>query len=113
MMKLLLLSLALCATTQVKLPAGKYSCTASKYRNGSYEFIGRGSLTLLAGGKYSYQGFEKPSTGTYTSDAKGNLAFKGGYLNGGQGEKFKGENRFFLTFPANPDHRWTCTLQSR
>lgn len=94
------------------LPYGKYGCTASKYRNGSYEFIPRGSVTITPKGQYTYRGFEKPSTGTFTMDKEGSLLFKGGYLHGGKAEKIDRPNKFFLVFPANPDHRWTCTLVS-
>lgn len=89
---------------------GKYSCTATKYSNGSYEFIPRGSFVLEKSGKYTYRGFEKPSTGTFTVDAKGNLLFKGGYLDGGKAEKIDRPNKYFLVFPTNPDNRWTCSL---
>ena len=92
------------------LKLGKYSCTASKYVNGSYEYIGRGSFTLTKDGKYTYAGFKKPSTGTYKVDKAGNLLFTGGYLNGGKAEKIDRPNKFFLVFPANPDNRWTCSL---
>ena len=93
-----------------KLVYGKYSCTASKYRNGSYEFIPRGSFTITKNGKYTYYGFKKPSSGTFLVDKKGNLIFKGGYLDGGKAEKIDRPNKFFLVFPANPDNRWTCSL---
>jgi hypothetical protein len=93
-----------------KLVYGKYGCTASKYRNGSYEFIPRGSFTINKNGKYTYNGFEKPSSGTFVVDKKGNLLFKGGYLDGGKAEKIDRPNKFFLVFPGNPDNRWTCTL---
>lgn len=94
----------------VGLIYGKYSCTASKYRNGSYEFIPRGSFTISKNGKYTYHGFEKPSNGTFVVDDKGNLLFKGGYLDGGKAEKIDRPNKFFLVFPANPDNRWTASL---
>lgn len=100
------------ATPPAPLKYGKYSCTASKYSNGSYEFIPRGSFIITKDGKYTYQGFKQPSSGTYTVDKKGNLLFKGGYLNGGVAEKIDRPNKFFLVFPANPDNRWTCTWQS-
>jgi hypothetical protein len=89
---------------------GKYGCTASKFSNGSYEFIPRGSLTISKGGKYTYFGFEKPSNGTFVVDEKGNLLFKGGYLDNGKAEKIDRPNKFLLVFPANLDNRWTCTL---
>lgn len=89
---------------------GKYGCTASKYRNGSYEYIPRGSFTISKNGKYTYFGFEKPSKGTFSVDDKGNLLFKGGYLDGGKAEKIDRPKKIFLVFPANPDNRWTCTL---
>jgi hypothetical protein len=91
------------------LKFGKYGCTASKYRNGSYEFIPRGSFTITKDGSYIYSGFEKPSKGKFTVDTAGNLLFKGGYLDGGKAEKIDRPNKFFLTFPSNPDNRWTCT----
>lgn len=96
-----------------KLKYGKYSCTASKYRNGSFEFIPRGSFVITAGGKYTYYGFEKPSAGTYSVDKQGNLHFKGGYLDGGKAEKTDRADKFFLVFPANPDNRWTCSWTSQ
>ncbi|HEY8398360.1 MAG TPA: hypothetical protein VIK80_10485 [Flavihumibacter sp.] len=92
-----------------KVKYGKYGCTASKYRNGSFEFLPRGSFQLSKDGKYSYSGFEKPSTGKFTVDADGNLLFKGGYLDGGKAEKTDQPNRYLVVFPANPDNRWTCS----
>lgn len=89
---------------------GKYTCTASKYRNGSYEFVPRGSFVITKDGKYTYNGFEKPSKGTFTIDKAGSLFFKGGYLNGGQATKIDRPNKFFLVFPTIPDNRWTCGL---
>ena len=89
---------------------GKYGCTASKYRNGGYEYIPRGFFTLEKGGRYTYNGFEKPSTGTFTVDEQGNLHFKGGYFDGGKAEKIDRPNKYFLVFPSNPDNRWTCGL---
>jgi hypothetical protein len=114
---MLLLSFA--ASAQGKAPAGgqlkygKYSCTAARYSNGFYEYIPRGSFTLTPQGHYAYHGFEKPSTGTFTVDKEGHLLFKGGYLNGGKAEKIDRPNKYFLVFPANPDHRWTCTLVTK
>lgn len=93
-----------------RLQYGKYGCTASQYRNGSYEYIPRGAFTITPKGQYTYYGFKKPSTGTFTVDKEGNLLFKGGYLDGGKAEKIDRPNKFFLVFPTNPDHRWTCTL---
>ena len=90
------------------LKYGKYACTASKYRNGSYEFLPRGSFTITKAGTYTYSGFEKPSTGKFSVDKDGNLSFKGGYLNGGTAEKIDRPNKFFVVFPSNPDNRWTC-----
>ena len=89
---------------------GKYNCTASTYRNGSYEYIPRGSFTITKNGKYVYNGFEQPSAGTFTVDKVGSLFFKGGYLNGGKAEKTDRPNKYFLVFPANPDNRWTATF---
>ena len=89
---------------------GKYGCTASKYNGQFYEFIPRGSFTVTRGGKYTYQGFEKPSGGTFTVDDKGNLKFRGGYLDDGVATKIDRPNKFFLVFPTIPDNRWTCSL---
>ena len=86
---------------------GKYGCTASKYRNGEYEFIPRGSFTITAT-KYVYHGFEKPSTGTVRVDEQGNLHFSGGYFDQGKAEKTDRENTYLLVFPGIPDNRWTC-----
>jgi len=99
------------STTNIgNVKVGKYTCTASKYVNGSYEFIGRGSFTITKDGKYTYNGFEKPSTGTYKVDKDGNLLFSGGYFDGGKAEKIDRPDKYFLVFPSNPDNRWTCTL---
>ncbi len=89
---------------------GKYNCTATKYQNGNYEFIPRGSFLLSKNGSYQYNGFEKPSIGTYAVNEKGDLLFKGGYFDGGKAEKTDRQNRFLLVFPSNPDNRWTCSL---
>lgn len=95
----------------VSKPAyGKYGCTASSYSGGSISYTPRGSFIITAKGTYTYLGFEKPSTGTYTVDKKGNLSFKGGYLNGGNAEKIDRPNKFFVVFPGIPDNRWTCGL---
>lgn len=94
------------------LKMGKYSCTASKYVNGAFEFIPRGSIVLSKEKKYSYNGFEKPSSGTYTVDQKGNILFKGGFLDGGKAEKTDRIDRFLLVFPSNPDNRWTMSIAS-
>ncbi len=89
---------------------GKYGCVASKYRNGEYEFIPRGSVILKSGGNYSYLGFEEPSTGKFETDAAGNILFHGGYLKDGKAEKTDREGKYLLTFPANPDNRWTMSF---
>ncbi|QEC56751.1 hypothetical protein [Flavisolibacter ginsenosidimutans] len=93
-----------------KLAHGKYGCTASSWHNGNVEYTPKGSFVINPNGKYTYLGFEKPSTGTFTVDKAGNLWFSGGYFNGGKAEKIDRPNKFFLTFPANPDNRWTCSL---
>ncbi len=90
------------------LKYGKYGCTASRYVNGSYQYIPRGSFTIKKDGGYYYSGFDKPSPGKFSVDTNGNLLFKGGYLDGGKAEKIDRPNKFFLVFPANPDSRWTC-----
>jgi len=87
---------------------GKYACTASKYRNGNYEYLPRGSFTIANNGNYAYLGFEKPSRGKFSIDKGGNLLFNGGYLDKGKAEKIDRPNKFFLVFPTNPDNRWTC-----
>ncbi|WP_447950694.1 hypothetical protein [Chryseobacterium koreense] len=89
---------------------GKYGCTAAKYSGGSYQYIPKGSFTLKKDGTYIYSGFEKPSNGKFNVDEKGNLHFKGGYLNDGTAEKIDRPDKFFLVFPTIPDHRWTCGL---
>jgi hypothetical protein len=91
---------------------GKYGCTSSSYSGGFVQYTPKGSFVIEKNGKYTYYGFEKPSTGTFTVDKQGNLLFKGGYFDGGKAEKIDRPNKFFLTFPANPDHRWTCSLAS-
>lgn len=88
---------------------GKYNCTASKYSGGSYEYIAKGSFVLNKNGSYAYNGFSKPSTGTFTVDANGIVSFKGGYLDKGRATPMEGqENRYYLVFPTIPDGRWTC-----
>jgi hypothetical protein len=88
---------------------GKYNCTASKYTGGSYEYLPKGSFVLAKKGTYTYNGFAKPSTGTFSVDAKGVISFKGGYLDKGQATPMEGEqNRYYLVFPTIPDGRWTC-----
>jgi hypothetical protein len=109
--QILIVALPLAMNAQEKSTAlkyGKYGCTASKYRNGSHEYILRGSFVIAKDGTYTYSGFQKPSTGKFIVDKRGNLLFKGGYLNGGKAEKIDRPNKFFLVFPANPDNRWTC-----
>ncbi|MBS1640363.1 MAG: hypothetical protein JSR12_09910 [Bacteroidetes bacterium] len=96
-------------TTLPAIKYGKYGCTASKYKGGSVEYIPRGFFTITKTGTYSYSGFQKQSLGKFTVDTKGNLHFKEGYFNGGIAEKIDRPNKFFLTFPSNPDNRWTCS----
>lgn len=102
----------LAAAQTAKPVLGRYGCTASMYSGGAVQYTPRGSFVITADGKYVYKGMEKPSTGMYTVDANGTLSFKGGYLNGGQATKIDRPNKFFLVFPAIPDHRWTCGLAS-
>lgn len=97
-------------TTASALVYGKYGCTASKYNNGDVEYTPRGFFTITKDGKYTYNGFSKPSSGTFTVDKNGNLLFKGGYFDGGKAEKINRPNKFFLVFPNIPDNRWTCGL---
>lgn len=111
---LLILNISVNAQQNKKLPRyGKYVCTASKYVNGSYEFIPRGSIVITKSGTYTYLGFEKKSTGKFTIDSKGNLLFKGGYLDGGKAEKIDRPDKFFVVFPTIPDHRWTATFSEK
>lgn len=93
-------------TTSPKL--GRYGCTSSQYSGGYYQYTPKGSFTLKKDGSYTYSGFQKPSNGKYTVDEKGNLYFKGGYLDGGEAEKVDRPDKFFLVFPTIPDNRWTC-----
>ncbi len=92
---------------------GKYNCTASKYRNGSYEYIPRGSFTISKNGTYTYLGFKKPSQGKFSIDKKGNLQFVGGYFDKGKAEKIDRTNKFFLVFPTIRDNRWTCSCAEK
>ena len=114
-MKLLILifALAISFSANAQKPAplkyGKYGCTASKYRNGSYEYSPKGSFTITKTGDYTYNGFSKPSKGKFSINSKGELSFKGGYFNGGKAELTGRPDKFFVTFPSNPDNRWTCT----
>ncbi|RZK50106.1 MAG: hypothetical protein EOO99_02655 [Pedobacter sp.] len=96
--------------TKWPIKFGKYSCSASKYRNGSYEFIPRGSIVLKADGSYTYLGFEKPSVGKFKINKEGNIDFIGGYLDKGNAEKMDRINKFYIVFPTNPDNRWTASL---
>ena len=92
-----------------ELKYGKYGCTSSSYKGGFYEYTPRGSFVLSKDGSYTYSGFQKPSTGKFSADAKGNLLFKGGYFDGGKAEKIDRPNKFFLVFPGIPGNRWTCS----
>ena len=68
---------------------GKYSCTASKYNNGFYEYLPKGSFVLAKNGSYTYNGFSKPSKGTFKVDAAtGVISFSGGYFDKGAAKKF-------------------------
>ena len=98
-----------------KVVYGKYGCSASKYNGSYYEFLPKGSFVINPNGSYAYYGFEKPSTGTFKIDnATGVIHFSGGYFNGGEASPMKDrENRFYLVFPANPDNRWTCSLEDK
>lgn len=89
---------------------GKYGCTGTEFSGGETIYIARGAFTVSKDGTYIYSGFKNPSKGTFSVDAKGDIDFKGGYLKDGKATKMDRPNRFFLVFPANPDHRWTCGL---
>jgi hypothetical protein len=97
------------------LAHGTYGCVSSTFKaaSGTYEFSPRGSFTVSANGEYSYQGFEKPSTGKFRFDEQsGKLSFQGGYLDKGEATPIKGDgNRFYLVTPTLPGHRWTCALK--
>ena len=101
-------------STTAKLPVvfGKYGCTASKYNNGFYEYLPKGSFVLAKNGSYTYNGLAKPSTGTFKVDAaSGEISFSGGYLDKGTATPIAGKaNRYTLVFPTIPDGRWTCGL---
>jgi|SRR5690606_29922553 len=88
----------------------KYECTATVYRNGTYEFISKGTFALTNDGKYAYYGDETPVSGNYTVDKQGSLVFIDGYFAGGKAERIDRLYKFLLVFPSNPDHRWTCGL---
>lgn len=106
-----LLTQAQTAPTTIKY--GKYSCTASQYRNGSYEYIPRGSFTISKNGTYIYFGFKNPSKGKFSIDKNGNLLFVGGYFDKGKAEKIDRPDKFFLVFPTIPDNRWTCSYAEK
>lgn len=92
---------------------GKYNCTASKYSNGSYEYLPKGSFVLSKDGSYTYHGFEKPSTGKFKTNDSGIISFTGGYFDGGEATPIEGrENRYYVVFPTIPDNRWTCSWVS-
>jgi len=113
---ILFLFWAICVVAQTNstpLKYGKYNCTASKYVNGSYEFVPRGSFTIYKNGTYAYQGFEKPSKGKFRVDKDGNLLFVGGYFDKGKAEKIDRPNKFFVVFPTIPDNRWTCSCAEK
>ncbi len=63
--------------TAAAVKYGKYGCTASKYTGGSYEYTPKGSFTLKKDGTYTYEGFQKPSKGIFTVDAKGRITATG------------------------------------
>jgi hypothetical protein len=91
---------------------GKYGCSASKYNGSYYEFLPKGSFVINKNGTYAYNGFAKPSSGTFiVNAATGVISFRGGYFNGGEATPMKDRpNRYYVVFPANPDNRWTCSL---
>src|SRR5438105_518018 len=72
--------------TSTPLVYGKYGCTASSYSGGFVQYSPKGSFVIEKNGRYTYNGFKKPSTGTFTVDKQGNLLFKGGYFDGGKAE---------------------------
>lgn len=94
----------------LKVTFGRYTCKATTYGNGIYQNISRGSFTLTKDGNYIYEGCEEPSTGTFTTDKKNNIHFKGGYFDGGIAEKMDRLNNYLLVFPSNPDDRWFCKM---
>jgi hypothetical protein len=106
---LLLLVIGVNAQTKpAPLKYGKYGCTVSKYVGGSYQYTPKGSFTIQKDGTYFYEGFNQKSKGSFKVDKEGNLLFTGGYFDGGKAEKIDRPDKFFLTFPTIPDHRWTC-----
>ncbi len=101
---------AVTAPTVGSLVFGKYGCTASTYAGTAVEYQPRGFFTLSKNHTYTYSGFRKPSAGSFRVDSHGNLVFQGGYFGGGLATKIDRPNKFFVTFPSNPDNRWTCGL---
>ena len=87
---------------------GKYGCTSTKFNGLTYEYTPRGSFEITNDGHYTYNGFEKVSSGDYTVDEQGNLLFTSGYFDGGRAEKIDRPNKFFLVFLTIPGNRWTC-----
>lgn len=92
---------------------GKYGCVASKFSNGFYNFIPRGTFIIDKAGNYTYLGREKPSRGKFTIDKKGDLLLTGGFLDKGKAQKTDRPDKFLLVFPTNPDNRWTCTCTEK
>jgi hypothetical protein len=72
----------------------------------------KGSFVLTKNGTYTYNGFAKPSSGTFKVDAAtGVISFSGGYFDKGTATPMGGRaNRYYIVFPTIPDNRWTCSL---
>lgn len=95
-----------------RLAPGRYGCTEAVYsaRTGGYEYPSRGTVVLLADGRYRYLAFQRPSEGRFRADAQGRVTFSGGHLNGGEGRPMEDRpGRFSLTTPAG---RWTCGIMA-
>lgn len=83
-------------------------CTSSVYDSGSgtYQFQPKGYVDI-AGGSYTYRGFEQPSTGKLR-DEGGTLHFEGGWLDGGEAVPMDDRpGQYRLTSPAAGE-RWSC-----
>ncbi|HEX2188579.1 MAG TPA: hypothetical protein VHG51_06745 [Longimicrobiaceae bacterium] len=94
-----------------RLTAGKYACTASRHdaSSGGYRFDPKGSVVLLADGRYQYLGSTQPSPGRYRIDTVSRaVSFTGGHLDGGVATPMVlRPGRFYLTAPRIGE-RWTC-----
>lgn len=93
---------------------GKYGCTSTSgsAAQGTYSIQPRGSYVITANGRYTYHGYEKPSSGSFTLNAQGVIHFKDGAFNGGEATPLGNgyPHQFFLVYPGMPGNRWKCKL---